>query len=424
MRFSIELGRSRGEPRSSLENPSVSLGNADAWASLLGQWNSVAGPKVTVDSALGIPAFWCAVNFLSGMIASLPLHEFKRTHGGRERVTSGMIPGMLGGTVNDDFLTSFKWRRGVMTSILTTGASRTFIEKNKAGQPINLWPLGRTTKHLQGGRTLYKSGGKTYAAHEVIDLTWLDKGDGVSHFDPIARHKDSIGLVIAMERYAAKFFQNGGVPPLALHAPVGSPAAAGRAKSDVNQAIRKANEDRSDVVIMPAGTELKPIGLEPEKGQLVEAQRFGIEQVARIFNLPPVFLQDLTHGTFSNTEQQDLHLVKHVAATWVSAIEQELNAKFYGLRHGAKYVEFNLDGLLRGDFKTRMEGWARGVQGGVVMPNEARRAENRPDAPGGDRLYIQGATVPLEKAGDQPAPTAPPAPPVAEPTEDSDNVEA
>jgi HK97 family phage portal protein len=106
-------------------------------------------------------------------------------------------------------------------------------------------------------------------------------------------------------------------------------------------------------------------------------------------------LQDLSHGTFSNTEQQDLHFVKHTIKRWVEQFEQELNLKLFGWNSHSRYVEFNLDGLLRGDFKTRMDGYAQGIQNALITPNEARRRENMPDQPNGDNLLIQGATVPL-----------------------------
>jgi HK97 family phage portal protein len=131
--------------------------------------------------------------------------------------------------------------------------------------------------------------------------------------------------------------------------------------------------------------------------QLLELQRFSIEQIARIYSLPPVFLQDLTHGTFSNTEQQDLHFVKHTVKRWVEQFEQEMNLKFFG-RGSDFYVEFNVDGLLRGDLKSRMEAYAVSIQNAIRTPDEIRAIENLP-AKGATELLIQGATVPL---GSQP----------------------
>ena len=136
----------------------------------------------------------------------------------------------------------------------------------------------------------------------------------------------------------------------------------------------------------------------PTDSQFLDTQRFSIEQIARIYSLPPVFLQDLTHGTFSNTEQQDLHFVKHTVKRWVEQFEQEMNLKFFG-RGSDFYVEFNVDGLLRGDLKTLMEAYATSIQNGIRTPNEVRAIENLPDKENADDLLIQGATVPL---GSQP----------------------
>jgi HK97 family phage portal protein len=137
---------------------------------------------------------------------------------------------------------------------------------------------------------------------------------------------------------------------------------------------------------------------------MTEARLFQIQEIARLYGLPPVFLQDLSKGTFSNTEQQDLQLVKHLVVHWAVIFEQELNLKLFGQRRRVREVKHNLDGLQRGDFKSRIEGLARAIQTGQLMPDEARALENRPPDPtgAGAKLYIQGATVPLGTA-----PTAP-----------------
>ena len=141
----------------------------------------------------------------------------------------------------------------------------------------------------------------------------------------------------------------------------------------------------------------RPVGFDPEKGQMTDARRFQVEEIARAYQIPPVFLQDLSRATFSNAEQQDLHLVKHLISQWATALEGEMNLKLFGRSNNGRYVEHNLDGLLRGDFKTRLEGISRAVMSSVLTPNEGRALENRPadPDPAADMLYRQGATVPL-----------------------------
>jgi HK97 family phage portal protein len=162
---------------------------------------------------------------------------------------------------------------------------------------------------------------------------------------------------------------------------------------------------------MPLMHELKAIGIDPEKSQLTDGRRLQLEEIARIYQLPPIFLQDLTHGTLSNTEQQDLHFVKHTLSQWIKAWEQECNLKLFGPRNRSKFVEFNVDGLLRGDFRTRMEGYAKAIQNAINTPDEVRAMENWPKKGGdADKLHIQGATVPLgEQLQRGAAPVTPPA---------------
>ncbi|WEX76897.1 phage portal protein [Sinorhizobium numidicum] len=388
------------------------LSDVNAWRTLMGEWHGVAGVVVTHETALEVPAVWCAVNFIANTIASLPLQVFRKSGEGRDTVESDPLYGILHDAPNDE-LTSFMWRKGMMINVLLRGRGVSFIERNKAGRVMNIWPLDtdKLTIERKSGRKLYHydDGGRkvTYAANEVLDLTFMLKPDGVSHVDPVTKLRGAVGLSLALDEYARKFFANGGVPPLALYGPMPSPAAATRASQDVEKAVRDANAERRNVMIMPTGHELKAVGVDPQKSQMVEARRMQIEEIARIYGIPPVFLQDLTHGTFSNTEQQDLNLVKHLISQWVKAWEQELNLKLFTARNRTKFVSFNIDGLLRGDFKTRMEGYATAIQNAINTPDEVRGMENWP-AHGGEaeKLHIQGATVPL---GMQSTAAAPPA---------------
>lgn len=408
------------ETRSSLENPATPLSDVAAWKSLMGEWHAVAGVTVTPETALEVPAIWAAINFIASTIAALPLQVFVKNENGRDTANSDPLYGILHDAPNDE-LTSYQWRKGMMISALSRGRGLSYIERNLAGRVVNVWPLetDKTTIERRDGKKRYRykpDNGREviYEAREIIDIPWMLKPDGLAHVDPIAKLKGVVGLAIALQRYAEKFFLNGGVPPLAMQGSVPSPGAASRAVTDLKKAVRDANSEQRDFVFVPAGHELKPIGVDPSKSQMEEARRFQVEEVARVYNLPPTFLQDLTHGTFSNTEQLDLFFTKHTVSQWVEAWEQELNLKLFSARNRTKFVEFNVDGLLRGEFKTRMEGNARAIQTGQITPNEARAMENRPPKPNGDDLLIQGATIPL---GSQPLqPAAPtPADPNADP---------
>lgn len=363
-------------------------------------------PIVTIESALEVPSVWCAVNFLSRLMASLPLHSYKRVNGQAVR-SDGELEMLLNEAPNPEW-TSQAWREYMFTQTFTGGRGMSWIERSGV-KPVALWPMDPdyTQVFRRRGRKIYSFEGREYPAADVIDVPFLLKRNQVDVYSPIHKNRRAIGLMLAMNDYAGSFFAGGGIPPLALEGPMPSGADAfRRAQADIQRAIDLAKKAGTPFFGMPPGHALKQIGFDPEKGQTTEGRLFGIGETARIWQIPPVFLHDLTHGTFSNTEQQDLQLVKHVVTHWAGKLEQELNLKLFGQRRRGKYVEHNVDGIQRGDFKSRVEGIARAIQTAQMTPDEARAMENRPPDPSGhgSKLYIQGATVPL---GTQPVLKAP-----------------
>ena len=363
--------------------------------SVLGM-NDIDLPSINIDTALQSPAVLAAVTFLPRSLAALPLHVYRKTEEGPQKIAGGLET-LIHEAPNREW-TSFNLRQYFWQQVFTGGRGMLWIERsgpNITGlYPMN--PVKTTIKRSGLGETTYEVEGKKYPAADVIDVPFMLKADGLCHYSPIMLGAKAIQLSLAMNEYGSKFFAGGGVPPLAMSGPLpAGPEAMKRAMDQIGRAIASAKENNGQIVPMPPEHKLTPIGFDPEKGQMTDARRFQVEEISRIYGLPPVFLQDLTHGTFSNTEQQDLHLVKHLISQWAQALEEEMNLKLFGQRNGGRYVEHNVDGLLRGDFKTRMEALSSGVQNALLTPNEGRALENRPSKPNGDDLMIQGATVPL-----------------------------
>lgn len=358
--------------------------------------------SVSMEEALGVPAVWAAVNFISGTMAGLPLNVFQEGSGGVKKKVKGTatnpVVSVLHDNVNDS-LSSFQWRFNMFNEILTEGRDVTYIERDSAGRVINLMPLpGATVKMLADGRKRYeyKGGGvsRVYDQADVLDMTFMLRPDRVSHRSPLRQCAVAIGKACNANEYGSKLFKNNGLPAFTLEGPFGSEKSAQRASDNIAEATKAAARKGGNVLAIPSGHSLKPLSSDPEKMQLVQTQEFAVVEVARIYSLPPTFLQDLSRATFSNSEQQDLHLVKHTLKRWVEQFEAELNLKIFG-RGSSRFAEFNLDGLLRGDYKTRMEGNSTAIQTGQLTPNEARAFDNREPLEGGDDLMIQGATVPL-----------------------------
>jgi HK97 family phage portal protein len=340
-------------------------------------------------------------------MSSLPLHVYRKKSGGAERV-NGAMSDMLGKAANDE-MTSFDFRNFLFGQVFSEGRGLAYIERNAAGNPVNLFPMAASATSVKMDRNLHKTYHYTvpgtnktvvYDAENVIDIPFMLKSDQITHISPITKNAEAIGLSIGAMRYGAKVFNNGGLPPLIMEGAFKSQETAERASFDLTKSIAKAYKQGRQALAMPIGYTVKPLGFNPSEMQLVELQRWCVEQIARIYSLPPTFLQDLSHGTKSTAEQEDLHFVKHTLNRWINQVEQELNLKLIGRGRKATYIKFNVDGLLRGDYRTRMEGNAKAISTGQLTPNEARALDNREALTGGDELYIQGANMPLKTQKD------------------------
>lgn len=386
----------RTESRANIENPTVPVSSKDFLLAFYGQGGS-ALPRVTPETAMTVPAVAAAITFLSGALANLPLHLFKDMgDAGVERDRSDLSK-VLNEAANDEW-SSFAARRYFWSQVFGAPGRGLFWIERKGSKVIGLWPMDASTTVVQRvqSRRVYRYNGQAYAASEVIDVPFLLKSDQLSSHSPFVMAAKAIQLALAMNDYASGFFAGGGVPPLALTGPMPAGAeAVKRAQGDIKRAIDAAKANSEPVFPIPAGYDLKPVGFDPEKGQMTEARRFQVEEFARVWGLPPVFMQDMTHGTYSNTEQQDLFLVKHLISRWSKALEDEMNLKVFGAKKNGRYIEHNLDALMRGDLLSRMTALAKGVQTALISPNEGRALDNRGPKEGGDVLYIQGATVPL-----------------------------
>lgn len=397
-----------GEGRArSLESPKVKI-SSDSILKYFG----IYGEKtvvVTEQTALGLTPVWAAVNFLSRAMASLPLHVYAETSKGKER-DGGTISALLNSAATDE-IDAYTLRKWLWTRVFTGGRGLIWIERDRDGQPINLFPLNpdETEVSRVDFVTTYthkppNGRARTYRAEDVIDVTFYLQADGVRHRGPISACRDRLAQYIQANGYGNKVFEKGGLPIATIEGPFASQEAMTRASDDLAKASANAYNTGAPAIALPAGHKLNPIGVDPQKMQMVEFQLFLVQEVARIYQMPPAFLQHLQNSTYSNAEQQDLQLVKHVILAWARAFEAQLDLKLFGRENGLIrptarrkrfYTAHNVDGLLRGDFSSRMAGLATSVQNAIRTPNEARALENLPPLPDGDSLMIQGATVPI-----------------------------
>lgn len=380
------------------------LSNTEAMRELFASPTSMAGVVVNEQTALNVPAIYAAVNIISQTIAALPLHLFKDEGGKTVKAVGDPTYKVIHDRAND-VMTSYQWRKWLATRLLLEGRATSLIVKDKAQRPAGFIPLEQCnltiTQSLKAGKLerTYTHKGTVYSHTDVIDLVLMPKSDGFSHYSPITLNKNSIGLMIAMEHYGAQLFANGGVPPMTLtsNAPM-SPDAAKRADDQIKSLLGGASDRRRTILPVPAGFDLKEVAFDPAKQQLIEGRRFQISEASRIFNIAPAMLHDLQFGSFANTEQQSLNYAIHTITPLLEMIEAEMNLKLFGPAQ-KKWVKFNIDGLQRGDFQSRMDGIGKAITSGFLTPNEGRALENRGPLEGGDVLFMQGANLPIGQLG-------------------------
>ena len=165
----------------------------------------------------------------------------------------------------------------------------------------------------------------------------------------------------------------------------------------------KGSGNSHKVAVLEEGLSFKPIAISPNEAQFLETRKFQIDEIARIFRVPPHMVGDLERASFSNIEEQSLEFVKYTLNPWVTRWEQSIHRSLFLESEKREYfVKFNVDGLLRGDYQSRMNGYAVGIQNGFMSPNDIRSLENMdliPDELGGNLYLINGAMTKLQDAG-------------------------
>ena len=313
-------------------------------------------------------------------------------------------------------MTSFAFRETLMSHLLLWGNAYAQIIRNARGEVIALYPLmpnKMTVDRDSNGRLFYlyqrssedvpslgKDNQVYLAPTDVLHIPGLGF-DGLVGYSPIAMAKNAVGLAIATEEYGAKFFANGAAPGGVLEHP-GTIKDPQKVKESWNAAYQgSANSHR--VAVLEEGMKYQPIGISPEQAQFLETRKFQINEIARIFRVPPHMLADLEKSSFSNIEQQSLEFVKYTLDPWVVRWEQSMcRALLSDSEKPTVFIKFNVDGLLRGDYASRMSGYATARQNGWMSANDIRELENLDRIPaelGGDLYLINGAMTKLQDAG-------------------------
>lgn len=364
------------------------------------------------DESLKCVPVLSAVRLLAETAAMVPLKLYRRTENGREEARQHETYRLVHDSPSPEW-SSFEWRERMMLDLVIHGDhfSQLVLDgENRVREILPLNPIQVTPERLDTGGLVYKSLAvdrqkpRTFEPQEILHVSLMRRyGDvpkGRSLVELAAR---AIGLSMNSQEFAAKFFENDAAPRLVLKSPMKlSPEKEKELKEQFAAAHAGVNNAHSIFVISGQNVDLEVMQHDIEKLQLTATRNFQVSEVARIMRVPPHLLFDLTRSTFSNAENEMLMYQVFTAAPWFNRISAKLNMHLLGPRERSEYYfEFDPDALVQADYNSRTEGMAREVSSALLMPDEARAKLNRPSAPGGDRLYIQGAMVPAVLAGEQ-----------------------
>jgi len=376
---------------------------------------TTSGKSVTERSAMQMTAVYSCVRILAEAVAGLPLHLYRyNDDGGKEKAIDHPLYRLLHDEPNPE-MSSFVFRETLMTHLLLWGNAYAQVIRNGKNEVVALYPLMPNKMSVDRD----SSGQLYYSYYRGTDEAIRDKEhtvilkptdvlhipglgfDGLVGYSPIAMAKNAIGMAIACEEFGARFFANGAAPSGVLEHP-GTIRDPSRLRETWQSQFGGASNS-GKVAILEEGMKYTPISISPEQAQFLETRKFQINEIARIFRVPPHMVGDLEKSSFSNIEQQSMEFVKYTLDPWVIRWEQSLQRALLGFGEKEKYFfKFNLEGLLRGDYQSRMNGYAIGRQNGWMSANDIRELENLDRIPaeeGGDLYLINGNMLPMRDAG-------------------------
>ena len=377
---------------------------------------TTSGKPVNERTAMQTTAVYACVRILAEAVASLPLHVYEyQDDGGKKLVHDHPLYYLLHDEPNPE-MTSFVFRETLMSHLLIWGNAYAQIIRDGAGRVRGLYPLLPDKMDVQRddkGNIYYvysrnsdenpmfkEYGNIRLKAEDVLHIPGLGF-DGLIGYSPIAMAKNAVGMTLACEEYGASFFANGANPGGVLEHPgvLKDPSKVRESWNSVYRGVSNAHK----IAVLEEGMKYQQIGIPPEEAQFLETRKFQVNEIARLYRIPPHMVGDLDKSSFSNIEQQSLEFVKYTLDPWVIRWEQSLQRSLLLPGEKGKYfIKLNVDGLLRGDYQSRMNGYAVGRQNGWFSANDIREMENMnpiPDEEGGNLYLINGAMTKLADAG-------------------------
>lgn len=387
---------------------------------------TLAGVNVTPDSAITISTVWACLRYLSQTVAVLPWHVFlKDASGGSTVQERNPIDWMLWARASDEW-SSFQFRETLMHWALRWGNGYAEIERDTVGRPIALWPIHpervEVCRDQETSRLVYEVSNGTGGKVEIAPMDMFHVrgfGEGPVGVNVVHYAAQSLGWAKAAQLFGASFFGNGATPGIVVkNKKALSPEGLKKQRAEF-EGLHKGPYRANRTAFLDNDADIETVGLNAAETQLTEINQHLVEEICRWFGAPPHKVMHLLRATFSNIEHQAIEVVVDSITPWAKRFEDEANFKLFGQNRRNLYTKMNMNALLRGDMKARME-FYKGMQFvGAYSPNRILGLEEENGiGEFGDIHVMQEQMVPLEYVAKRTDPAADKAPadkPAAEP---------
>lgn len=383
--YEIRKAESRFEDSSELENAVNKALTADTVA------DGTRRKHISEESSLSLSAVWACVRILSETVGILPIHLYKRTPKGRERQYDHACHHVM--QTPNSFSTRFDLMHHLMISCALWGNGYVRIFRDKAFRPVRLKFLHPATVEpvlTDNDNLFYRlNSGEMVPSDDMIHLRGLST-NGYKGKSPIAVHRDNLCLTQAAQEYGDRFFNQGGnMSGVFKYPSTLKPESYQRLKKDL-MAQSVGLHNAHIPLLLEGGMTYERISIPPEDAQFIATRKFQKTEIATIYGVPPHMIADLERATNNNIEHQGMEFVTYCLMPYLVRIEEELNRKMLRSdEFGDYYFLFGVNGLLRGDAKTRSEYYKNMNFIGAMSANEVRGLEDMNEYDGGDEYFVQ-----------------------------------
>lgn len=393
-----------------LKGTDLTLTSPQGW-SVMGTGPTWAKVQVGETTQLQITTAWSAIRLIAEAVGVLPLHLYRTTSSGREKAKNDERYDLVR-SQPCEYMTAPEWKEAMVVSLATSGQAYNLVTKfESTGRILSIQPLvkSRVQPEIRAdGSIVYwvtNRSGKREALSRV-DVMPVRGFGGVGELEGYAPHRihsNSMGLSVALEKYAAEFFGSGG-QPLGI---ITTKADFGEQSREQIRAgfskYLKLSREKGEPPVFDSETDYKPISTPNNESQFIEARKLQIAEIARIYRVPLHMLMEMDKASYSNTEQANKHFLDYTLLAYLNRIEASLDSCLLTPqeRRQGMYFEFDVNGLLRGDSTQRADYYQKLRVAGAITQNEIRTRENLPLMDGADDLHVPLNMAPSDLLRDQ-----------------------